>query len=148
MKRSCGFITSMISKSNSDFASMVAVLWIYPIKVGFSSIFQSGLSRETGWHFSLGLFIFFFNFFFLCHNPLKQYFRKWQRSSICKMSWSQTIRVIAATFIVHQCPLPSAASWNYSSPWSEAGLALRVSCLNNFFAVPCFCSRARAELII
>lgn len=63
MKRSCGFITSMISKSNSDFSSMVAVLWIYPIKVGFSSIFQSGLSRETGWHFSLGLFLFFLTSF-------------------------------------------------------------------------------------
>lgn len=93
------------------------------------------------------LVLFFFYFFYLCHNPLKQYFRKWQRSSVCKMSWSQTIRVIACYIYRTSMSLPSIASWNYRSLWSEAGVALILNFPKNFFASPFFEQKSWANYL-
>lgn len=71
-------------------------------------------------------------FLFPLSQPPKQYFRRWQGSSVCEMSWSQTIRVIACYIYPTSMSLAIAA-WDYRSPPSEALFALTVSCPDNFW---------------
>lgn len=109
VRRISALLVSTAFRPRSDFAGVMSVLWIYLTPVGFSSIFQSGLSRETGWHFSLFWSLLLkkkkYYFFSLCHNPLNNTSEDDREAVFVKCHDHKQSEWLHATFILHQCPL-------------------------------------------